>query len=363
MDNRIYQIALSALPGIGPAKSKKLLEVIGDLEGVFTEKKKTLDTIDGFRPGQLTNINRKQVLIRAEQELEFIEKNKVQLYYFIDPNYPKNLANCGDAPIVLYTLGNVRFNQKNLSIVGTRKSTSYGKKMCEELVKDLAPNGIQIISGLAHGIDKVAHEAAIRNSLPTVGVLGHGLDSMYPAAHRPLAKRMMENGGLVTEFMSGVPGDPGNFPKRNRIVAGLSVATVVVESSETGGSMITANLAFDYNREVFAFPGNADRNTSSGCNNLIKRSKAHLITSADDLSKVLEWEIIEKENTIDQSLFEDLSEMEQQVYKQFDGQSDLNTDDIAVKTGLSSSELSLHLFNLEMRGVIKSLPGRRYILA
>lgn len=363
MDRRIYQIALSALPGIGPAKSKKLLEVIGDLEGVFNEKGSNLEKIEGFKPGQLININREQVLIRAEQELEFIEKNKVQLYYFEDVNYPRNLINCVDAPIVLFTLGNVEFNQKNLSIVGTRKSTSYGKKMCEDLIKDLAPNGIQIISGLAHGIDKVAHEAAIRNDLPTIGVLGHGLDSMYPAAHRPLAKRMMENGGLVTEFMSGVPGDPGNFPKRNRIVAGLSVATVVVESSETGGSMITANLAFDYNREVFAFPGNADRNTSSGCNNLIKRSKAHLITNSEDLSKVLDWEILEKAEEINHSLFEELSEIEQKVYRQFETQSDLNADDIAIKTGLSSSDLSLHLFNLEMRGAIISLPGKRYALA
>lgn len=363
MDNRIYQIALSVLPGIGPAKSKLLLETIGSLEGVFTEKRSSLEKIQDFNPGLLKNINREKALIRAEQELEFIEKNTVQLYYFKDPNYPKNLLNCSDAPVVLYSLGKVNFNQKNISIVGTRKSTSYGKKMCEELIQDLAPNGIQIISGLAHGIDKVAHEAAIRNSLPTIGVLGHGLDSMYPAAHRPLAKRMMENGGLVTEFMSGTPGDPGNFPKRNRIVAGLSSATVVVESSETGGSMITANLAFDYNREVFAFPGNVGRNTSAGCNNLIKRSKAHLISSAEDLSKVLDWELSEKFDSKHEELFEDLNEIEQQVYGLFKINNEMNADDISVNTGLSSSDLSVHLFNLEMKGVINSLPGKRYVLA
>lgn len=363
MDNRIYQIALSALPGIGPANSKLLLETIGDLEGVFKESTKNLEKIEGFKPGLLSNINRDKTLIRAEQELEFIEQNQVQLYYFEDVNFPKILNNCEDAPIVLYALGKVNFNQKNISIVGTRKSTSYGKKMCEELVKDLASNEVQIISGLAHGIDKVAHEAAIRNNLPTIGVLGHGLDSMYPAAHRPLAKRMLENGGLVTEFMSGVPGDPGNFPKRNRIVAGLSLATVVVESSESGGSMITANLAFDYNREVFAFPGNVDRNTSSGCNNLIKRSKAHIITSAEDMMKILDWELIEKEAESHQELFDDLTETERVVFDLFLEHKSLNADDLAISTGMTSADLSVHLFNLEMKGAINSLPGKRYALA
>ena len=362
MDDRIYEIALSLLNGVGPTTAKQLVEAVGSLEGVFKEKESNFRHFHDLRIDLSKGLQREQCLLRAEEELTFIEKNGIQLYYYQDPNYPVNLKQCVDAPIVLFTMGAVNFNQRNISIVGTRNSTHYGKKMTDQLVADLAAYDIQVISGLAHGIDKVAHEAAIHNDLPTLGVLGHGLDTMYPAAHRPLAQRMLENGGLVTEFISGTIGEPSNFPRRNRIVAGLSEATVVVESSETGGSMITANLANDYNREVFAFPGFADKESSAGCNNLIKRSRAHLITNADDLVQTLAWEEVEADGTLSKAIFDDLNESESQLVSLFMERGDIDFDSLAVASNMDSSNISVHLFNLEMKGLIKTLPGKRYTL-
>lgn len=362
MDERQYQIALSLLNGLGPITAKYLLEAIGSLEGVFKEKESNFRHIHGLKLHEGVSLEREKALIRAEQELEFIEKNNVQQYFFQDPNYPKLLKQCIDAPLVLYTMGNINFNQKNIAIVGTRKSTAYGKKMTDELVEGLAPHHVQIVSGLAHGIDKVAHESALKNKLPTIGVLGHGLDTMYPAAHRALAKQMLENGGIVTEFISGTIGEPTNFPKRNRIVAGLCEATVVVESSEIGGSMITANLANDYNREVFAFPGNIDKETSRGCNNLIKRSRAHLLTGSQDLVDILGWEHKEvNEQNFRQAIVE-LNEDEKELLELFQLNGELDIDSLGQSIGMSASTLSIHLFNLEMKGLIDTLPGKRYKL-
>lgn len=363
MDERIYQIALSLLNGLGPTTTKTLVNAVGSLEGVFTEKESNFRHFHDLRVDYIQNLQRDAALERAKEELEFIEKNNIQLYFYKDPNYPSQLKECGDAPIVLFTKGKVHFNQNNISIVGTRKSTPYGQKMCEQLVAGLAPHNVQIISGLAHGIDKYAHEAALKNQLPTIGVLGHGLDTMYPAAHRPLAKKMMENGGVVTEFISGTIGEPSNFPKRNRIVAGLSQATVVVESSESGGSLITANLANDYDREVFAFPGYADKESSTGCNNLIKRSRAHLLTNADDIVNVLGWdqkEIVNKEFAL---AMDDLNEIESKVVSVFQENGEIDADSLALATEMDSANLSIQLFNLEMKGLIKVLPGKRYSLA
>ena len=356
-------MALSILNGLGPVRSRLLMAAVGSVEGIFLEKEASLEKIEGLSANAIAGLDREKAIARAQQELEFIEANNVQLHFYKDANFPKALNQIPDCPVVLYTIGKVNFNQTNIAIVGMRKSTNYGKKLCDQLVKDLAPYQVQIVSGLAHGIDKAAHEAAIHNDLPTLGVLGHGLDTMYPAAHRPLAKRMLDNGGLVTEFMSGVVGDPANFPKRNRIVAGLCQATIVVESTETGGSLITANLANDYNREVFAFPGAVDKETSKGCNNLIKRDRAHLITSAEDIVRVLDWD--EKEHASDEKmnkLFEDLDEAEQLIVKCFEGIHDIDFDSLAIKTGMNSSELSVQLFNLEMKSIVKALAGKRYSL-
>ncbi|MCG8575707.1 MAG: DNA-processing protein DprA [Flavobacteriales bacterium] len=361
MEERIYQIALGLLSGIGSIKAKLLVSYAGGLEAVFKESKKSLAKIEGIGSVAIQSMNREAALIRAEAELEFIEHHDIQLYYYQDVNYPQNLKNCEDGPVVLFSKGTVDFKRRSIAVVGTRKSTPYGKKMTHQLIEELAGMDMQIVSGLAHGIDKTAHEASLKNGLPTLGVLGHGLDYIYPAAHRPLAKKMLENGGLVTEFVSKTPGDPSNFPKRNRIVAGLCDATVVIESAESGGSLITANLANDYDRDVFAFPGNADQEQSKGCNNLIRRNRAHLITNAEDMLNVLGWELEEKPEEQSQ-LFIQMSEEEEKLVRIFREKGEVDIDNLSHKAQMSGGVLSMHLFNLEMKGLIKVMPGKRYSL-
>lgn len=357
----MYRIALGLLSGIGAFKAKLLVSYAGGVEAVFKESEISLGKIEGVGSWAVKQMDRRAALNRAEAELKFIEKHNIQTYFYQDPNYPRKLKACPDGPICLFTKGKLDFSQKNVAVVGTRKSTSYGRKMVNELVDGLSHANVQIISGLAHGIDKQAHEAAIRNQLPTIGVLGHGLDYLYPAANRHLAKQMLDNGGLVTEYVSGIYGDPANFPQRNRIVAGLCDATVVVESAESGGSLITANLANDYDREVFAFPGNATASQSKGCNNLIRRNIAHLITGADDLLQVMEWKTEAPQNRFEQSeLFEKLNDEEQLLVDILKERGVINIDQLTDSCDMPNGLLSMHLFNLEMKGAIKSLPGKRY---
>lgn len=363
VDVRVYKIALSLLQTIGILKTKTLVSYIGGAEAFFNASDKLLAEKAVISIQKVKAFKRKEAIKRAEKEIEFIDNNQVSLHYYLDANYPSALKFCDDGPIVLYSKGNINFNQENIAIVGTRKATEYGRKNTKDLVKDLAPRGVQIISGLAHGIDKDAHEAAIENNLSTIAVLGHGLELIYPAAHKSLAKKMMENGGVVTEFVSYYPGDPSNFPKRNRIVAGLSQATVVIESAESGGSLITANLANDYNREVFAFPGDINRPYSTGCNNLIRRNRAHLITCAEDMFNIMGWEIDDSSELIQTDLFDAHTVDEEKILKTLKGlKKGLHIDTIAEQTKIQASELSLNLFNLEMRGSIEAIPGGFYKL-
>ncbi len=362
MDKRVFQIALSLLHNVGPIKAKSLVKNLGGIEALFKESDHALSKVDGLNATIVGKLNREEAIVRAEAELNFIEKNGIDLFYYEDKRYPTKLKYCADGPIVLFTKGNVNFNQRNISIVGTRKISPYGRKMTQKLVEDLKDFGIQIISGLAHGIDVEAHRSALQNGMSTLGVLGHGLDTMYPAVHRPIAIEMLDKGGLVTEFVSQTPGDPSHFPRRNRIVAGLSQATVVVESTESGGSLITANLANDYNRDVFAFPGDVNRPTSKGCNNLIRRDKAHLITNADEMLEVLGWNTDDNAFQTQTNLFNELNEEEEQIINVFMEKGELDIDNLSFSTKMKSSELSLHLFNLEMKGVVKSSPGKKYAL-
>jgi len=355
-------VALGLLSGIGSIKAKLLVSHAGGLEAVFTESEKNLGKIEGVGTFAVRQMNRKAALIRAEKELEFIEKQNIQLYYYQDANYPSKLRACEDGPTTIFSKGAIDFNRKNIAIVGTRKATLYGKRMVGALVSGLTDMDIQIVSGLAHGIDKSAHEAALKYGLPTVAVLGHGLDSMYPAAHRNLAKSMLESGGLVTEFISKTPGDPAHFPRRNRIVAGLCEATIIVESAEAGGSLITANLANDYNRDVFAFPGNVDQEQSKGCNNLIRRDRAHLITCAEDMLNILGWEINEKSDDSQTQLFVEMTEEEEKLVAILRDKGAIDIDNLCFAAEMTNSVLCMHLFNLEMKGMIKSMPGKKYSL-
>lgn len=362
MEERIFQIALSLLSGIGPIKAKSLVNFTGSAEAVFLEKEKQLGLIPGIGASTVKGLNRQACLERAEQELAFIEKNAIDFYYYQDNRYPARLRNCDDGPIVLFTKGNVNFNKRNIAVVGTRKATAYGRSIVKEFVAKLAELDVQVVSGLAYGIDIEAHRAALANKLSTLAVLGHGLDLIYPVAHKPVALQMMENGGLVTEFLSFSNGDTSNFPKRNRVVAGLCDVTVVVESALSGGSLITANLANDYNRDVFAFPGNVDQEYSRGCNALIQRDKAHLITSADDLIRIMGWEAASPRVPLQTQLFPELNAEEDAIVGVLREKQELDIDNLSYAVRMSSSVLSMHLFNLELKGLVRVAPGKRYSL-
>jgi DNA processing protein len=361
-----YQIALTLIPHIGDVLAKRLVAYCGSPEAIFKEKKSALEKIPGIGNFHATAVLKveQEIFKRAEQEIDFIEKNNITPLFYLDKHYPKRLTFCEDSPVMLYFKGNTNFNtEKIISVIGTREPTEYGKKICEQLIADLASYNVTVISGLAYGIDICAHKAAIENKLPTVAVFAHGLDKIYPATHQSVAQKMMQNGGCLTDFMSKTIPDKENFPKRNRIVAGISDATVVIESRKSGGSLITADLAGGYNRDVFAFPGRVDDATSEGCNNLIKQNKAALIQSAADLIYLLGWEqVIQPKAPVQKQLFVELTNEEEQLVGILKEQEQINIDDICFKSKMSMSKVSAMLLTLEFSGIVKSLPGKMYKL-
>ena len=274
----IYQIGLTLIRGIGDVNGKKLVAYCGSPEAIFKESTSALLKIPGIGKSTVNSIKSQKVLDRAESEIEFINKFKIKPLFYTDPDYPARLLNCEDNPLMLYYKGNADVNsQRVIAIVGTRRATNYGKSRCEEIIDDLKNRNVLVVSGLAYGIDSCAHRSSLEFGMNTIGVLGHGLDRIYPAHNRKLAEKMINQGGLLTEFFSNTNPDRENFPKRNRIVAGMSDAVLVIESAEKGGALITADIANSYNRDVFAFPGNINSKYSEGCNRLIKSHKAALI--------------------------------------------------------------------------------------
>jgi DNA processing protein len=317
-DSLKYKIGITLIKGIGNNLAKNLITYVGSVEGVFREKQSNLAKIPGIGEIISNDIVSQNVLARAEQEIEFIQKNKIQTRYYTDRNYPFRLKECPDSPVMLYSKGDCDLNNsKFVGIVGTRNATETGRENCKKLICDLAatqPNTI-IVSGLAYGVDICAHKAALDHGLQTIGVIGHGLDRIYPAVHRPTAVKMIQNGALLTEYLSQTNPDRPNFVQRNRIIAGLCDVTVVIESAARGGALITAEIANDYNRDVFAFPGRVNDEWSAGCNALIKCNKASLIESADDLLQFMSWEKQDATSAsfIQTSLFLDLSDDEQEI--------------------------------------------------
>lgn len=363
-----YQIGIDMIPRIGSINAKKLIAYCGGVEAVFKQSEKALTQIPGIGLVTARAIANQNVLDRAKQEVEFIEKHNIKTYFYLDSNYPSRLKNCEDGPIVLFTKSRIDFNfnaNKIISIVGTRSITDYGIDMCNSIVEELSTRGhkLVIVSGLAYGVDVCAHKAALRNDIPTIGVLGHGLDIIYPSVHRRIAKEMIEEGALVTDFPSGAKVDRNNFIKRNRIIAGLSDATLVVESAESGGSLITADIAQSYNREVFAIPGLAKSTYSRGCNLLIKSNKAALVESAEDIEFQLGWETTGNSFSQKQLAFTpDLTSEEQEVYnviKEF-GQEVI--DVICFKTSMPVAKVSSILLNLEFAGLVNCRPGKVFTL-
>lgn len=361
----MQKIALSIIPGIGGVLARNLVAYMGSVEGVFNEPLKSLQKIPGIGEVNAHRVKDKTLFVQAEKEIRFIEKNGIQPWFYTDKEYPRRLKNCPDAPILFYSKGNMNLNTAHvLSIVGTRNATNYGKQVCEELIQKIAERNynVLIVSGLAYGIDIQAHKSAIKFGLPTVGVVAHGLDKLYPSLHTETARKMTENGGLVTDFPSGTKIDPSNFIRRNRIVAGLADATVVVESAEKGGALITAEIASSYNRDVFAFPGRAGDVYSKGCNQLIRNSGANLIEGIDDLEFFMGWEKASKNKPVQSSLFVELNPDEEKIVGLLREHSELFVDQISSELTLPVSRVSALLLNLEFKNVLVSLPGKMYKL-
>ena len=361
-----YKIGITLIKGIGNSLAKNLIAYIGSVEGVFNEKQQNLAKIPGIGELLSKEIVAQNVLKRAEQEIEFISKNKIQSMYFTDKDYPYRLKECADSPIMIYSKGNCDLNNgKFIGIVGTRNATETGKENCKKLIdvlRSIHPNVI-IVSGLAYGIDICSHKAAIDSGMLTIGVIGHGLDRIYPAAHRPTAIKMIQNGALLTEYLSLTNPDKQNFVQRNRIIAGLCDAVVVVESGIRGGALITAELANDYNRDVFAFPGRITDEWSVGCNALIKNNKASLIESADDLLKIMNWEKTDSISIpiVQTALFQDLSEDEQGIITTLRQHPEgVQVNEMALKLVKPISKISSLLLELEFKGLVKCLPGGMY---
>ncbi|MDR0546166.1 MAG: DNA-processing protein DprA [Dysgonamonadaceae bacterium] len=361
----IYKIGLTLIKGIGVVTAKQVIETLGDASLLFTEKKHLLERIPGISRKIIAEIHHPDVLRRAEKEVAFIEKNKITPLFIRDTNYPERFRDCVDSPVLLYFKGNTDLNTaKIVSIVGTRHATSYGKETTEHLIAGIAkayPETL-IVSGLAYGIDIYAHRAALKNNLPTAGVLAHGLDRIYPPAHRNTAVEMLSNGGLLTDFMSETNPDRQNFVKRNRIVAGLADCTIVIESAEKGGALITANIADSYNRDVFAVPGKTTDAYSTGCNALIKYKKAALITSADDLFREMCWTNESAKPIVQRSIFVETTPDEQRILDLLSQKENLQLNSLAIETDLPISQLAPVLFELEMKGLVRCMPGGVYRL-
>lgn len=359
-----HRIALTMVPGIGPVKAKILLSNCGSAEAIFKEKKNSLLRIPDIGEYAANAILSAEVSRRAIEEAEFVERNHIQTLFFTEENYPDRLRTCDDSPILLYVRGELNLNcHKVISIVGTRKATPYGKQFCEEFLRSIKSHKPLIVSGLAYGIDICAHRNAIKENLPTVACLAHGMDKIYPPLHIPVAKEMMQNGGLITEFMSGTKPDRELFPTRNRIIAGLADCTIVVESDVKGGSVITAQVANSYNRDVFAVPGRCNDRFSAGCNELIKRNVAAILNNAEELVSYMNWDepSIKKNKQLD--LFVNLNDDERSVMNALVSAGKLSIDEINEKTGFNGSKTSSLLLQLEFRGQVKAYPGKMYSCA
>jgi DNA processing protein len=366
-DNLLYEIAISLVPKIGNVHAKNLINSIGDARQVFRESKKNLCLIPRIGPALANNIASGASLKRAEEELKFIARNNISAHFFLNETYPQRLKACADAPVVLFAKGKPDFNNsKFISIVGTRNATEYGRQVIEELITGLAERSypVTIVSGLAYGIDIHAHKMALKKSIPTIGVVAHGLEMLYPSLHIETAREMVNNeGGIVTDFLSNSLVGKQNFVKRNRIIAGMSDATIVVESAKKGGGLITADIANSYNRDVLAYPGRKGDLYSAGCNFLIKSNRASLIEGLEDLEYLMNWE---DENTnpkvVQPKLFNNFSKDEQKIVNILKEHNDCPIDIICIETKLPMSIVSPLLLKLEFSGVVRGLPGKVFRL-
>ena len=367
----LYNIALTRIGHFSLASALHLYRTLGSGEEIFLHRNEAQDILPDCSPRLIDNLKDwSEPLKRAEVELEFCRNNNIRVLCLGDDNYPKRLEDCADAPLVMYYKGNANLNQSRvINIIGTRHCTTYGADFIRRFIHDLkalCPE-VLVVSGLAYGVDINAHQQALAVGYETVGVVAHGLDYLYPAAHKDVAREMVNHGGLLTEFMTCTNADKGNFVRRNRIVAGMSDACILIESAAHGGGMITAGIAFDYGREVFALPGRVGDHFSEGCNNAIRENNAMLLTSVEDFVKTMGWEddalrIEAQKKGIERQLFPDLSPEQQRIVDVLTKSNDLQLNQLSVKTGIPIGDITSILFQMEMMGVVKPMAGGNYHL-
>jgi DNA processing protein len=359
----LYPLALTMLEGIGSIRAKNLIAYLGSAEAVFKAKKSELAKVPGVPVARFQRKKMHDALLKAEEQLDHILAAKHRVFYYLNSDYPRRLKQAEDAPLLLYGKGNFDPNPRRVvGIVGTRNMTDYGRQLCTELIHHLKGRDITVVSGLAHGVDGLAHQLCVREQIPTIGVLGHGLDKMYPAIHRSLAKQMEQCGGLLSEYPPGTIADSAHFPMRNRIVAGMVDALIVIESDVKGGSLITCDLANDYNKEVFAFPGSITARYSRGCNKLIADNKAHLLLDGEHLLTHMDW-LDKAIEPAAHNLFDSLDEEKRKVCETLQEKEELSIDELSVRTALPQGKLSGVLLELEISGFVRMLPGKRYRLS
>jgi len=358
----LYALALQHVPKIGDVTAKKLINHCGSAEAVLKEKRTNLLKIDGIGSLTIGELFNSSHLAAAEKELVFIEENNVRPLIFTDADYPERLKHCIDGPLVLFQSGNINLKkQRIISIVGSRKITSSGVAFCEKLVEDLAIFNPVIISGFAYGTDITAQKAALKHKLQTIGCLAHGLDQIYPATHKKYVAEVEKHGGFFTDFWSSDVFDRNNFLKRNRIIAGVSEATIVIESAERGGSLVTADIANSYNRDVFAVPGRITDKLSVGCNNLIKQQRAQLLSTPLDVPYILNWSLENNEKpAVQKQLFVELTDEEKVIYNYLKDNDKQVLDIIALHCKMPIYKIASVLLNMELKGVIRPLPGKLF---
>ena len=358
----LYTLALQNVAKIGDTTAKKLINHCGSAEAVLKEKKQNLLKIDGIGSITISDLFSRNHIEAAEEELKFIKAENIKCHYFTSDDYPEKLKHCIDSPILLFEAGNINLNKKHIiSIVGARKITTSGIAFCEKLVEELAIYNPVIVSGFAYGTDITAQKAAIKHKLQTIGCLAHGLNQIYPKTHKKYMAEVENNGGFFTDFWSSDPFDRNNFLKRNRIIAGISEATIVIESAEKGGSLVTADIANSYNRDVFAVPGRTTDTQSVGCNNLIKQQKAHLLSTPLDIPYMLNWQLEDNQKpAVQKQLFVELDDNEKVIYNYLKENDKQLLDVIALQCNIPTYKLAGTLLTMELKGVIRPLPGKLF---
>jgi DNA processing protein len=364
-DNNLkYKIAIGLIPKIGPVLARRLISFCGSIEGVFRERGGNLSRIPGIGKKLAGYITESAVMERAAREADYMAANNIRPFFYLDGGYPERLKHCDDAPLIIFVRGDYCFSgSKVLAVIGTRNATGYGKAMCNRLIQDLARNNhdVTVVSGLAYGIDICAHRSALDNNLKTVAVLGHGHGTIYPHMHKEVAGKIINRGALISEFLHDELPEPPNFVRRNRIIAGLSDAVVIVESGGKGGALITADLANSYNRDVFAFPGRITDRYSAGCNRLIKTNRAALIENYQDLEYILGWKADRPAcQNVQKQLFTGLSSDESRILDTVAGNSGMTIDQVSIYCDMPMSKVSAVLLELEFKGLVKCMPGKVY---